>query len=62
VSVPQKVLMATLCLALMAFVAWRLMRDNVPAQPTAVERFWITAATLSFFALYAAVAVKLLSL
>lgn len=54
--------MATLCLALMAFVAWRLMRDNVPAQPTAVERFWITAATLSFFALYAAVAVKLLSL
>ena len=61
-SIPQKVLMATLVLALMAFAAWRLMRDAVPAQPSPVERFWITAATLSFGALYAVVAVKLLSL
>lgn len=55
-------MMATLCLGLMAFAAWRLMRDAVPAQPTTVERFWITAATLSFFGLYVVVAIKLLSL
>lgn len=61
-SVPQKIFMATIALGLMAFAAWRLMRDAVPAQPSPVERFWITAATLSFGALYAVVAVKLLSL
>lgn len=61
-NVPERIMMATLCLGLMAFAAWRLMRDAVPAQPTNVERFWITAATLSFFGLYVVVAIKLLSL
>lgn len=59
-TIPAKIFMATLCLALMAVAAWRLMRDQVPANPSPVERFWIVAATLSFFALYCAVAIKLL--
>lgn len=59
-TIPAKIFMATLALALMAFAAWRLMRDAVPAEPSPIERFWITAATLSFFVLYCAVAFKLL--